>query len=109
MYRHARVDSGRGVPVKELLSTLFALVLVLSSSASAFAQQSPSDAASSGTYVADLGFRPDSVFFFKQKTAYEIRVTNLTADELRRMFGDEVCANLVGGTCTLTPPAKQWL
>jgi hypothetical protein len=95
--------------VKRLLSALFALVLVLSSSASAFAQQSPSDAASSGTYVADLGFRPDSDGFSFANYGNEIRVTNLTADELRRMFGDEVCANLVGGTCTLTPPAKQWL
>ncbi|HJZ88392.1 MAG TPA: hypothetical protein VKN99_24625 [Polyangia bacterium] len=35
-------------------------------------------------------------------------VTNMTADELRRMFGDQVCGSMMGG-CTLTPPAQQWM
>jgi hypothetical protein len=93
-----------------LSAVLFALALVLSSVTSAFAaQQSPSDAPSSGTYVADLGFRPASNGFSFENYGDDLRVTNLTAEELRRMFGDEVCANLAGGKCTLTPPAKRWM
>lgn len=35
--------------------------------------------------------------------------TNLTAAEVRRMYGDRVCATLEGSTCTLTPQAEQWM
>lgn len=35
--------------------------------------------------------------------------TNLTAAEMRRMFGDRVCASIRGATCALTPPAGQWM
>jgi hypothetical protein len=84
-------------------------VIILSTTASAFAQQSPSDAPPTGTYVADLGFRPATDGFSFENYGDEIRVTNLTAAELRRMFGDQVCANLLGGKCALTGPAKQWM
>lgn len=36
-------------------------------------------------------------------------VTNLTAVEVRRFFGDGVCASMAGGSCTLTPAAGQWM
>ena len=35
-------------------------------------------------------------------------VTNLTAADLQRMFGDEVCASL-DPSCTLIPPARLWM
>ncbi len=34
---------------------------------------------------------------------------NLTPAEIHRMFGDAVCATGTGATCTLTPPATQWM
>jgi hypothetical protein len=36
-------------------------------------------------------------------------VENLTPGEVRRMFGDTVCADLNGDTCILTPPAERWM
>lgn len=36
-------------------------------------------------------------------------VTNLTATELRRLFGDRVCAASAAGGCTLTPAASKWM
>ncbi|MFN8414598.1 MAG: hypothetical protein U0Z26_19630 [Anaerolineales bacterium] len=39
----------------------------------------------------------------------DIPATNLTATELRCMFGDEVCAQINGDECILTPPAEQWM
>lgn len=61
--------------------------------------------------VADLGFRPEvNGFSFENYGASEESPrTNLAADDVRRMFGDKVCASLAGGTCTLTPTAKQWM
>ncbi|MDQ3706788.1 MAG: hypothetical protein M3437_16510 [Chloroflexota bacterium] len=63
----------------------------------------------SGTYVADLGFRPDNDGFRFENYGGDIPVTNLTAADLRRMFGDEVCASLQGEDCTLTPAGTQWM
>lgn len=38
------------------------------------------------------------------------QVVNLTPVEMRRLFGDAVCAGPVeGDTCALTPPAEQWM
>src|ERR1041385_1086825 len=88
---------------------LLALALAVASTASAFAQQSPSDAPSSGTYVADLGFRPASAGFSFENYGDEISVTNLTADDLRRLFGDEVCDRFNNGKCILSPSAKEWM
>lgn len=36
-------------------------------------------------------------------------VTNLTAAEMRRMYGDRVCASGMGDSCALTPQAEQWM
>jgi hypothetical protein len=63
----------------------------------------------SGTYVADLGFRPDNNGFRFENYGGEPGVTNLTPAEVRRMFGDEVCASIKGDDCTLTPAGTQWM
>lgn len=62
-----------------------------------------------GVLVYDFGFRPDQHGFRFENYGDDIEVTNLTADEMRRMFGDQVCARIKGDTCTLTPPAAQWM
>ena len=62
-----------------------------------------------GEVVYDLGFNPVDNGFSFSNYGDDIPATNLTADEVRRMFGNQVCARLDGDTCTLTPPAKQWM
>ncbi len=64
-------------------------------------------AAQNGKLVADLGFRPEvNGFPFEN---YGPGFTNLTANEMVRMFGDKVCASKANGKCILTPPAEQWM
>lgn len=58
--------------------------------------------------AADSGFRPESDGFSFENYGDEADAVNLTAVEMQRMFGDQVCANQANG-CTLTPPARQWM
>lgn len=69
----------------------------------------PAGSSSPGEVVFDFGFTPAKNGFNFENYGDDIPVTNLTADELRRMFGDEVCADLNGDECILTPPAEQWM
>lgn len=62
-----------------------------------------------GEVVFDFGFDPAQNGFSFENYGDDIPATNLTADELRRMFGDEVCADINGDECILTPPAEQWM
>jgi hypothetical protein len=62
-----------------------------------------------GDVVYDLGFDPQQNGFSFENYGDDIPAVNLTANELRRMFGDEVCARIDGSECTLTPPAEQWM
>ena len=77
---------------------------------------SPKPAAPAGTV--DTGFRPKVDGFSYENfgdvgtspTGETFDVVNLTSVEMRRLFGDGVCAAAPksDGTCTLTPPAQQW-
>ncbi len=62
-----------------------------------------------GDVVFDFGFNPADNGFSFENYGDDIPATNLTADELRRMFGDEVCSDINGDECILTPPAEQWM
>jgi hypothetical protein len=62
-----------------------------------------------GDVVFDFGFNPADNGFSFENYGDDIPATNLTATELRRMFGDEVCADINGDKCILTPPAEQWM
>jgi len=62
-----------------------------------------------GDVIYNLGFSPETNGFSFQNYGDDIPATNLTAAELRRMFGDQVCARLEDDECTLTPPAEQWM
>jgi hypothetical protein len=67
----------------------------------------------SGPLVADSGFRPTSnglpfANYGEQLPGGETP-TNMTVDDLRRMFGDGVCVQGGGATCDLIPPAQDWL
>jgi len=54
-----------------------------------------------------LDFKPE-VNGFSFENYGKSPLPNLTADEVRRFFGDQACASVAGGTCVLTPPAKEW-
>jgi len=69
----------------------------------------PAPAAPVDLGAADSGFRPGTNGFRFENYGNEAVANNLTAAELQRMFGDQVCASLSGGVCILTPPAKQWM
>lgn len=62
-----------------------------------------------GDVIYDFGFTPQENGFSFENYGDDIPAINLTADELRRMFGDEVCADINGDECILTPPAQQWM
>jgi len=53
------------------------------------------------------GFNFPNYFSYQGGPQY----TQLTSIEMRRFYGEQVCASNVAadGTCTLTPPAQRWL
>lgn len=67
----------------------------------------------------DTGFRPQEHGFSYQNygdtgqtpSGETFSVVNLTSIEMRRMFGEAVCAGPAesDGSCALTPPASQWM
>jgi len=66
-------------------------------------------ASAPGDLVYDFGFVPESNGFSFPNYGDDIPATNLTSVEMRRMFGDQVCADINGDECILTPPAEQWM
>ena len=73
------------------------------------ATEGPAASSAPGEVVYDFGFNPAENGFNFPNYGDDIPATNLTAAELRRMFGDQVCSRLDGEDCTLTPPAEQWM
>jgi hypothetical protein len=61
-----------------------------------------------GPLVADNGFRPEKDGFgFENYGASANK--DMSPVEVRRIFGDAVCATIQAGNCLLTPPAQQWM
>jgi hypothetical protein len=58
--------------------------------------------------AADLGFRPETHGFSFENYGNENGVQNLTPADMRRMFGNQVCATQTED-CVLTPPAELWM
>lgn len=81
--------------------------------------EQPSGEQPAGEAVADTGFRPAEHGFSYQNygdvgvtpSGEQFQVINLTSVEMRRLYGDGVCAGPVQSdeSCTLTPPADQWM
>lgn len=76
--------------------------------------------AGTGSVMVDTGFRPEVNGFaipnyggegVDPNSGQTFPVVNLTPVEMRRMFGDAVCAAPpdASGSCPLTPPADQWM
>jgi len=64
---------------------------------------------SPGDVVFDFGFDPAQNGFSFPNYGDDLGATDLTAYEMRRLFGDAACARIDGDECTLTPPAEQWM
>ena len=81
--------------------------------------QSTSQPPATGAGVVSTGFVPAVNGFSYQNygdtgvtpNGEAFPVVNLTSVEMRRLFGDAVCAAPAAGdnTCVLTPPAQQWM
>ena len=85
------------------LLSLFAVTAIVSASVQLHV------ASAQGQVVAETGFSPKTDGFNFENYGNETGYINLTAVEVRRLFGDQVCASLTGDTCELTPPAQQWM
>lgn len=58
----------------------------------------------------DWGFRPMPNGFVFENYGDTPPATNLTAVEMRRLFGPQVCEGAAAtGACTLVPQARQWM
>ena len=63
----------------------------------------------SAALVADSGFRPAKDGYSFPNYVNSRQVSNLGVDEMRRLFGDAVCAGDGGPTCLLSAPALAWM
>ncbi|MFC1996070.1 hypothetical protein ACFLXI_00495 [Chloroflexota bacterium] len=61
------------------------------------------------TQSINSGFRPKEHGFRFANYTNRDGIINLTAVEMQRMFGDQVCANIIDGSCTLTPASREWM
>jgi hypothetical protein len=70
------------------------------------------EAPATGAITADYGFRPTPNGFafenYGEKLPDGSNPVNLTPADVRRLFGDAVCASLNGNECILTPAGQQW-
>lgn len=59
--------------------------------------------------ISDSGFRPDVDGFGFENYGEHPDTVDLTAIEMQRMFGGQVCASEAAGQCILTYPAERWM
>ncbi len=57
----------------------------------------------------DTGFRPNPDGFSFRNYGTRFPEGNLTIEEVRRLFGDAVCADISGDTCVPTPATHTWI
>ncbi len=63
-----------------------------------------------GAGTADWGFRPMPNGFAFENYTNAAMPTNLTGEEMRRLFGPQVCEGMAAtGTCNVVPQARQWM
>jgi cytoskeletal protein RodZ len=65
--------------------------------------------ATNGSLAADSGFDVKTDGFSFENYGNDTGISNLKANDMRRMFGDKVCTKINNNTCTLTSPARQWM
>lgn len=59
--------------------------------------------------LADSGFNVKTDGFSFENYGNAKGVSNLKANDMRRLFGDKVCTRIKNNKCTLTSPARQWM
>src|SRR5258706_11637834 len=59
--------------------------------------------------LADNGFRAEKDGFSFENYSNANNPVNLTADDMRKLYGDQVCGALDGDKCSLTPPAEAYM
>jgi hypothetical protein len=59
--------------------------------------------------VGDIGFRPKANGFSFENYTNTDGIQNLNETDMRRLFGDRVCASTADGKCILTPPAQEYM
>ncbi len=69
----------------------------------------PTAPSPSGSIAGDSGFRPEVDGFSFENYGGEAGISNLEAEDLVRLFGENVVASQEGGKLVLTPPAAKWL
>lgn len=95
-------------PVRLLLIVLILVLLIGAPAHTGAALRQQAERAGEHI-IADTGFRPAANGFSFQNYGNKADIQNLTPQEMREIFGDQVCASLKGGTCLLTPPAQKKL
>lgn len=65
--------------------------------------------ATNGSLAADSGFDVKTDGFSFENYGNDTGISNLKANDMRRLFGDAVCTKIKNNTCTLTSPARQWM
>jgi hypothetical protein len=96
-------------PRTSLAAVAVAGLVGVLASASASAQVSPNPVYTpTRPLIADNGFREKADGFSFANYGSESPYANLTAAEMRDLFGDGVCATDPSDTCTLTPQAEAW-
>ena len=65
--------------------------------------------ATTGSLAADSGFDVHKDGFSFENYGNDTGISNLKANDMRRLFGDKVCTKITKNTCTLTSPARQWM
>ena len=84
------------------------LVAALAAWSHPAAARTPGPAAQASV-VADSGFRPIRDGYAFANYVNQAGRPNLGSGEMRRLFGDAVCAGFNGGACVLSPPALAWM
>ncbi|MGB8648789.1 MAG: hypothetical protein WCF84_26365, partial [Anaerolineae bacterium] len=59
--------------------------------------------------LANSGFRPEVDGLPFENYVNQRGISNMTAEDMVRVFGDQVCGSKIDGKCILTPPAWQWM
>lgn len=73
------------------------------------ANTSGANSSANGSMIADSGFDVKTDGFSFENYGNAKGVSNLKANDMRRMFGDKVCTRIKDNKCTLTSPARQWM
>lgn len=93
---------------------VFLTLILMTAWAEDSRKNSQADGDGASTKAPSLGkamddFDPEIDGFSFDNYGNETPTVDLTPVEMRRLFGDKVCASMNGDKCLLTPPAQRWM